>query len=56
MQLPYNMLQRDIEQRTIPWCREHDIAVIVYWPLMKGLLAGRLPRDHVFDERDPRRN
>ncbi len=56
VQMPYNMLQRDIEQRTIPWCRERNVAVIVYWPLMKGLLAGKLPRDHAFDVRDTRRN
>ena len=45
VQPPYNMLQRGIEQQTIPWCREHNVAVMVYWPLMKGLLAGRLQRD-----------
>jgi aryl-alcohol dehydrogenase-like predicted oxidoreductase len=56
VQMPYNMLQRNIEQRTIPWCRERNIAVMVYWPLMKGLLAGRLDRDHQFHERDSRRN
>jgi aryl-alcohol dehydrogenase-like predicted oxidoreductase len=56
VQLPYNMLQRDIEERTIPWCREQGIAVMVYWPLMKGLLAGRLSRDHTFHQRDSRRN
>jgi aryl-alcohol dehydrogenase-like predicted oxidoreductase len=56
VQLPYNMLQRDIEQRTIPWCRASGIAVTVYWPLMKGLLAGRLPRDHAFHDRDSRSN
>jgi aryl-alcohol dehydrogenase-like predicted oxidoreductase len=55
VQMPYNMLQRDIEQRTIPWCREHNVAVMVYWPLMKGLLAGKLPRDAGLDERDSRR-
>lgn len=54
VQLPYNMLQRDIERRTVPWCREQNIAVTVYWPLMKGLLAGKLPRDHRFDPRDNR--
>lgn len=42
VQLPYNMLQRDIEQETVPWCRDNNIAVVVYWALMKGLLAGRL--------------
>jgi aryl-alcohol dehydrogenase-like predicted oxidoreductase len=54
-QMPYNMLQRDIEKRTIPWCRERNIAVMVYWPLMKGLLAGKLPRNSELDERDSRR-
>jgi len=47
-QPPYNMLQRQIEADAIPWCRQHGVAVLVYWPLLKGLLAGRLPRDHRF--------
>jgi aryl-alcohol dehydrogenase-like predicted oxidoreductase len=56
VQLPYNMLQRDIEARIVPWCREQNVAVTVYWPLMKGLLAGRMPRDHQLDPRDRRRD
>jgi aryl-alcohol dehydrogenase-like predicted oxidoreductase len=56
VQLPYNMLQRDIERDTIPWCRDNEIAVTVYWPLMKGLLAGRLSDKAPLDERDSRRN
>jgi aryl-alcohol dehydrogenase-like predicted oxidoreductase len=55
VQPPYNMLQRQIEQDIVPWCRRRNISVIVYWPLMKGLLAGRLPRDHAFSPRDGRR-
>ena len=51
----YNMLQREIEASQLPWCRAHHVSVIVYWPLMKGLLAGQLPRNHVFDPRDGRR-
>jgi aryl-alcohol dehydrogenase-like predicted oxidoreductase len=54
-QMPYNMLQRDIEKQTIPWCRARNVAVMIYWPLMKGLLAGRLPRSQQLDERDSRR-
>jgi len=53
-QPPYNMLQRQIEADTLPWCRERDIAVVVYWPLLKGLLAGKLARDHVFGPGDGR--
>ncbi len=54
-QPPYNMLQRQIEADTLPWCRERGIAVMVYWPLAKGLLAGKIGRDHVFPETDSRR-
>ncbi|MEQ9407485.1 MAG: aldo/keto reductase [Fuerstiella sp.] len=50
----FNMLQQEIEQDIAPWCRQNSISLCVYWPLMKGLLAGRLPRDHVFDPRDGR--
>jgi len=56
VQLPYNMLQRDIERETVPWCRSEGIAVTAYWPLMKGLLAGRIGADAELDERDSRRN
>ena len=50
----YNMLQRDIEQDRLPWCRDNEVSVMAYWPLMKGLLAGKLARDHQFDPQDGR--
>lgn len=50
----YNMLQREIEADTLPWCRARNVSVMIYWPLMKGLLAGKLPRDHVFAPGDGR--
>lgn len=55
VQLPYNMLQRDIEQQTVPWCQGQNVAVIVYWALMKGLLAGRLDSQTELAESDSRR-
>jgi aryl-alcohol dehydrogenase-like predicted oxidoreductase len=55
VQLPYNMLQRDIEQQTVPWCCEQNISVVVYWALMKGLLAGRLTDLNQLDAADTRR-
>ena len=51
----YNMLQRSIEQDTLPWCQERDISVFVYWPLLKGLLAGGMTRETVIAENDSRR-
>lgn len=50
----YNMLQREIELDQLPWCVEQRVSVVCYWPLMKGLLAGKLPREHVFHPRDGR--
>jgi aryl-alcohol dehydrogenase-like predicted oxidoreductase len=54
VQPPYNMLQRQIEADLVPYCRERNIALCIYWPLLKGLLAGKLPRDHVFPSSDGR--
>jgi aryl-alcohol dehydrogenase-like predicted oxidoreductase len=53
-QPPYNMLMRQIENDTLPWCREHNVAVLVYWPLMKGMLAGKISREFVFGPDDSR--
>lgn len=53
-QPPYNMLQRQIEADTLPWCRERGVAVLVYWPFLKGLLAGKMRPDRTF-ENDSRR-
>jgi aryl-alcohol dehydrogenase-like predicted oxidoreductase len=51
----YNMLQREIESSQLPWCISNNVSVVVYWPLLKGLLAGKLGRDHLFDPKDGRR-
>jgi aryl-alcohol dehydrogenase-like predicted oxidoreductase len=53
-QPPYNMLQRQIEADTLPWCRRHNVSVMIYWPLMKGLLTGKFARDHQFSPGDGR--
>jgi aryl-alcohol dehydrogenase-like predicted oxidoreductase len=53
-QMHYNMLQREIEREILPWCQRHGVAMVVYWPLMKGLLAGEMRRDKVFPATDSR--
>ena len=54
-QPPYNMLMRQIEADTLPCCWRHGVAVMAYWPLMKGLLAGKIGRDQIFGPDDSRR-
>jgi aryl-alcohol dehydrogenase-like predicted oxidoreductase len=53
-QLHFNMLQREIEREILPWCMSHGVAMVVYWPLMKGLLAGTMRRGQVFPTTDSR--
>ncbi|NCY02879.1 MAG: aldo/keto reductase [Planctomycetia bacterium] len=53
-QFHFNMLQREIETEILPWCRSRGVAMFVYWPLMKGLLAGEMRRDQVFPPTDSR--
>jgi aryl-alcohol dehydrogenase-like predicted oxidoreductase len=57
LQPPYSLLRRDIEDRVLPFCREHGIGVIVYSPMQSGLLTGRMTRERVaaFPEDDWRR-
>lgn len=54
IQPPYNLLQRGIEREIVPWCQANDVSVCVYWPLMKGLLAGKLDRNHRWAPNDGR--
>jgi aryl-alcohol dehydrogenase-like predicted oxidoreductase len=54
LQPPFNMLQQETVAKLTPFLKEHDCGVACYWPLMKGLLAGGMGRDHVFDPADKR--
>ncbi|TWU59764.1 General stress protein 69 [Rubripirellula tenax] len=56
VQCPLNLLQRQSLDHFIPAAAKAGYDVHVYWALMKGLLAGRIARDHVFAEGDSRPN
>ncbi|HEV2296378.1 MAG TPA: aldo/keto reductase [Tepidisphaeraceae bacterium] len=55
-QPPFSLMQRKIEKQILPYCREHNIGVIVYSPLERGLLAGAVPPEREFPEGDHRRS
>jgi aryl-alcohol dehydrogenase-like predicted oxidoreductase len=42
LQPPYHLFRREIEDSELPYCRAHDIGVLVYGPLAHGLLTGTL--------------
>lgn len=54
IQCPLNLLQRESLQSLIPRCHQDACKVDVFWTLMKGLLAGRIGRQHEFAEGDSR--
>ena len=53
-QPPYSLIQRKIEKEILPYCREQQIGLIVYSPLERGLLTGKVTPDRKFPEGDHR--
>jgi aryl-alcohol dehydrogenase-like predicted oxidoreductase len=44
-QPPYSMLRRAIEAEVLPWCEAHNVGVIVYSPMLSGLLTGSMTKE-----------
>lgn len=53
-QPPYNLFERQIEAEVLPYCREHGIHTLVYSPLCRGLLSGRMTPQTTFPLGDMR--
>ncbi|OYD41741.1 aldo/keto reductase [Sphingobacterium cellulitidis] len=53
-QIPFSMVNRDVEEETIPYCIKHNKAVLAYSPLERGLLTGKIHVGHQFQEGDHR--
>lgn len=56
LQPPYSVLRRDIEQEIVPLCQKENIGIIVYSPMERGLLTGKVTPDRTFAEGDHRAN
>lgn len=41
LQPPYNMLEREVEDKLLPFCAQQDIGIVAYSPLASGLLTGK---------------
>jgi len=53
-QLSYSMLNRDIEQDIVPYTIDHNIGLIAYSPLERGLLTGKYFKDATLKNDDHR--
>ncbi|MBM3161759.1 MAG: aldo/keto reductase [Chlorobi bacterium] len=47
LQPPYSMLRPAVEKDILPFCAEHGIGVIVYSPMLSGMLTGAMTRERV---------
>jgi aryl-alcohol dehydrogenase-like predicted oxidoreductase len=53
-QVPYSMLNREIEKDVVSYCVNENLAIIAYSPLQRGLLTGKIKPGHVFNAGDSR--
>ncbi|HEV7377379.1 MAG TPA: aldo/keto reductase [Pyrinomonadaceae bacterium] len=58
LQPPYSLIHPEVEDEVLPFCERNGIGVIVYSPMMSGLLSGRMTQERIsnFPEDDWRKN
>ena len=47
LQPPYSLICPEVEQEILPYCRKHNIGVIVYSPMYSGLLTGKMTAERI---------
>lgn len=53
-QVPYSMVNRGIEAEIVPQAISNGMSIIPYSPMQRGLLTGKIKRNHRFNEGDTR--
>ena len=53
-QIPFSMVNRGVENETVPYCIEKNKSVLAYSPMERGLLTGKMTADYKFEEGDHR--
>jgi len=52
----YNILERDCEEKVIPYCLEHNIGFVPFSPVGSGLLSGKITVKTEYEKNDDVRN
>ena len=52
----YNILERDCEEKVIPFCLKNNIGVVPFSPVGSGLLSGKINANTEFEKNDDVRN
>jgi aryl-alcohol dehydrogenase-like predicted oxidoreductase len=56
MEPPMSMIERRLEKEILPYCKKHNMGVVVYSPLQQGILTGAIKSPDDLDPGDFRRN
>ena len=46
-QVRYNLLQRNIEEEVVPFCKKNNISIIAWSPLAQGVLTGKYSPENI---------
>ncbi len=55
VQPPYNLFERNIERDILPYAKAHDLTVLAYGALCRGLLTGKITEKTAFEGDDLRK-
>lgn len=55
-QVPYSMVNRDIEKELVPYAQASHVGILAYSPLQRGLLTGKMSEDYAFNSGDTRQD
>lgn len=47
LQPPYNMLKRNVEKELLDYCAKHEMGVVAYSPMARGLLTGAFNQERL---------
>ncbi|PIB35301.1 aldo/keto reductase [Reichenbachiella sp. 5M10] len=53
-QIPFSMVNRGVEEETVPYCIQQKKSVLAYSPMERGLLTGKITPGYVFQDGDHR--
>lgn len=53
-QVAYSMVKRGIEDDIVPYCMANNIGIVVYSPMQRGILTGKIKPGHKFNPGDSR--
>jgi len=53
-QVAYSMVKREMEDEIVPYCMDKNIGIVVYSPMQRGILSGKIRPGHKFNPGDSR--